>query len=209
MSRPFIPVPNCASVELIYLANGQTLENIIHVHKGSPYSGADLITLRTAVNSWDAATWATQRSAFCTLQRIRTKALDSLGSPMEDFSLPTPRGGAVGAGTLPNNVTWCIKLNTGLTGRCFRGRLYFPGITLGHLNTGNFNEIAAASGTSIVNALNTLITNLATAGSTVGVVSYMVGGAWRSTGVFTAATGWSSIDLHLDSQRRRLTGRGA
>lgn len=208
MSRPFIPVLNTASVELIYLANTQTLENIFHVKKGSPYSLADLQALRTIVNNWDAATWATQRSQFCTLQRIRTKALDSLGSPMEDFALPTPRGGAVGAGTLPNNVTFCVKLNTGLTGRCFRGRLYFPGITLGHLNTGNFNEIAAASGTSIVNALNTLLANLATGGHTLGVVSYRVNKAWRSSGVFTPATGWSSIDLHLDSQRRRLTGRG-
>lgn len=208
MSRPFIPAANCASIELIYSSNNQTVENTFHTHKGSPYSAADLVTLRGLFNTWDSTTWSPLRSQYCVLQRIRTKALDSLGSPMEDYALPTPRPGGVALGSLPNNVTYAIKLATGLTGRSFRGRIYCVGLTTGHFNVSNYNEIAAASSNSLVTALNTLLTNLAAGGHTLGVLSYMFNKAWRTNGLFTPATGWTAIDLHFDSQRRRLTGRG-
>src|SRR5574338_875783 len=102
MPRPFIPVPNTASVELLYQIPSAIGENIFHVRKATPYSAADLVALRNLVNTWDSASWASRRSNSVTLFRIISKALDSLGAPFDDYALPTPRAGGTISGPAPN-----------------------------------------------------------------------------------------------------------
>jgi len=208
VAHGFIPVPNCASVELIYSVNGVVAENQFHVKKGSPYSASDIVTLRTAVDNWDSATGKQIRSSTVTLVRIRCKALDSAGSPMEDYALPTPRPGTQAGNLWPGNVTWCVKKSTGLTGRSFRGRWYIVGLTTGSTGT-TANQMSTVSGPFFLTWLNTLITNLATAGSTMVVVSYRTGHAYRSAGLPTTVTGFVAVDYNMDSMRKRLTGRGS
>jgi hypothetical protein len=50
--------------------------------------------------------------------------------------------------------------------------------------------------------------NLASAGFTLCVTSYRTSGAWRTTGVNTPVLNGVAIDTAIDSQRRRLVGRG-
>lgn len=207
MSRPFIPVANAASVELIYQLPSAVGENIFHVRKGSPYSAADLVALRTLINNWDSATWASRRVQSVTLFRIVIKALDSLGSPMEDYALPTPRPGGTVSAPMPNNVAWAVKKATGLTGRSYRGRWYVLGLG-SNVFVSATQTIDTTTANTILAALNTLLSNLAAAGHTLGVVSYSSNGAWRTNGLFTPVTSFVYTDLILDSQRRRLPGRG-
>jgi hypothetical protein len=207
MPRPFIPAPNCASIELIYAIPQAVAENIIHVQKGSPYSAGDLAALRTLIDNWDNTSWKTTRHAAASLSRIRTKALDSVGSAIEDYALPVPRVGTSGAASLPNNVTACIKLATGKTGRSFRGRLYVVGVGVSNLITGS-QSLTGTYAAAVLNSLTTLKTNLLAAGHTLGVLSYRANGAWRSTALFTPATGWVWADVICDSRRNRLPGRG-
>lgn len=208
MSHGFIPVANTASIELIYSFNGVVVENQFHVKKGSPYSASDIVTVRTAVNSWDNSTGFQIRATTCNLTRIRTKALDSAGSPMEDFSLPTPRSGAQSAAPLPGNASFAFKKATGLTGRSYRGRWYLVGLTTGMLGA-NANLANATAISNFQGWLNGLITGLTSAGSTMVVVSYRTGGAYRAAGVTTPVTGFVAVDLNMDSMRKRLTGRGS
>lgn len=206
MPHPFIPAPNCASVELIYTNAGEVNENVFHVRKGSPFSLSDLQTLRGVVNSWDAATAAGGRASAATLTRIRTKALDTNSSPMEDYYLPTPRAGGIGVASTPLNVAFCCKLATGLAGRSYRGRWYWGNIPASFLaDAGN---LAHASAVGLTGFLNTLISNLNSAGYTMVVVSYYNNGAWRTTAVATPVTNAVAVDESIDSQRRRLRGRG-
>ena len=208
MPHGFIPVANVASVEMIYVISGQIAENVFYVQKGSPYTLAQLQALRGTVDSWDSATWKALRTGGASLIRIRSRARDSSSAPAEDYFLPTARPGTrSGTILLPNNVTLAIKLVTGLAGRSFRGRLYFIGMNDTCLS-GNSNVADTTWANAVVAALNTLQTNLASAGHTLGVVSYRTGGVYRSNGLFTASTGWVLADYNLDSQRRRLTGRG-
>jgi hypothetical protein len=207
MPHGFIPVPNVASVELIYSVNGITAENVFHVQKGSPYTLAQLQALRTTVNGWDAASWAGSRCGGALLTRIRTKALDTSASPTEDYTLPVARGGTVGGPLLPSNATFAMKLVTGLAGRSFRGRLYVVGIGSVFLGA-TANQVSLGTATTFLTLLTNLITVLAAAGHTLGVVSYRSGGVYRPTGLFTPAIGWTYVDLNMDSMRRRLTGRG-
>lgn len=207
MSRPFIPVPNTASVELLYQLPVTVAENIFHVRKATPYSAADLVALRTLVDSWDNVSWASRRITTVTLFRIICKALDSLGSPLEDYTLPTPRAGGTVATPVPSNVTWAVKKATGLTGRSFRGRWYMVGLGGANYDMAT-QQVTVATANGIISALNTLRTNLAAAGHTLGVVSYRTAGDWRAEGLFTPITAFVYTDLVIDSQRRRLPGRG-
>jgi hypothetical protein len=206
MSHPFIPAPNTASVELIYQDTGEISENVFHVQKGSPFTLAQLQTLRGVVDTWDNTLAKGARYSGAVLLRIRTRALDTAASPTEDYYLPTPRPGTVAGAGCPLNVAFCMKLATGLAGRSYRGRWYWGHIALANL--ADVGHVSAGYQSGVVSGLNSLITSLATAGYTMVVTSYMTGGAWRTTAVNTAVTGAVSVDNVLDSQRRRLPGRG-
>lgn len=206
MSRPFIPAPNTASVEFIYNNTGQISENVIHVEKGSPFTLAQLQALRGTVDTWDSGQNSHLRTTGVTLFRIRTKALDSLGSPMEDYFLPTPRPGTITSATVPMNVAFCMKLSSGLTGRSNRGRWYAG--NFGIDNTLDPGHMTAGSVSGFVGAMNNLLTTLSGAGYTWVVTSYRTGGAWRTTAHNVAVATVVAVDNVLDSQRRRLPGRG-
>lgn len=205
-SRPFIPVPNTASVELIYQQIGEVSENVFKCYKGTPFSLSDLQALRGVVNTWDSATASAVRTSSASLFRIRTKALDSLGSPMEDYYLPTPRPGTIVGTNAPLNMAFCVKLGTGHSGRSYRGRWYWGNLTMNQ--TSDAGHMAVVSANLAVAALNTLVANLAAAGYTMCVTSYMTGGVWRASGLNTAITTAVATDTLLDSMRRRLPGRG-
>lgn len=205
--RPFIPALNCARVELFYSVNLVTAENVFHVSKGSPYSPSDLVTLRNTVNTWDSSTWLNARGVGCSLFRIRCTALDTAGSPVDDYLLPTARAGSVSGTLLPANAAFCIKIATALAGRSYRGRWYTVGMTTGFLGATS-NQIASGTASAYITDLGALKTALTGAGSTIGVLSYATGMAWRTTAHFEPATGFVAVDLNIDSQRRRLTGRG-
>jgi hypothetical protein len=193
---------------MIYSQNGVTAENQIHVRKATSYTLADLQAVRTIVNAWDAASWAPLRSSPVTLNRIRTKALDTASSPMEDFALATPRSGGVGSNPLPGNATYCIKLATDQAGRSQRGRLYVVGVAESALSS-NRNQVTTGISGLWVASLNLLMANLLAGGSKIIVLSYMHDLAWRTTAAYTVATGFVAVDFNVDSQRRRLTGRGS
>lgn len=207
MAHGFIPVPNVASAELIWSCNGVVTENVLHFQRSAPYSATDLQNLRAMLITWEGNQYNQYRSVQVTLNRVRTKGLDSSGSPMEDYFLPTPHAGGNGQVALPLGTTIAIKLSTGLAGRSQRGRLFYVGLTANLLDT-NPQFVSASMVSWIVGALNNLKTTAAANGDTWGVVSYRSGGVWRATGQFTPITTAVAVDRNVDSQRRRLTGRG-
>lgn len=215
MTHPFIPVANVAQCQLIYNQNGQIIENVINVQKGSPFSAADLTTLVNTIDTWDNTTSTggkNVRNGNCLLQRIHARALDTESSPVVDYVLPASRGGLInGAQALPNNVTFALTLQTGLAGRSFRGRIYLVGLasgqTTGGANASNMTVSAATLIVTCYTALKTAIEGIG-AGYHIVVVSYRTGLAWRTSGVATPIINFSYADLNLDSQRRRLPGRG-
>lgn len=207
MSHPFIPIPNTAEVELIFTYLADVVENTFHVSSNVPFDAAGVVALRTAFDNWHNTQYKNGLIATCVLQRIRTRALDTNSSPMEDYHLPTPRGGAIGSGALPSNVTFAIKLATALAGRSYRGRIYIPAICNGCVSGNQVTGGAQAAWLGELNALQPLLT-AANANWHLCVASRYNNGAWRTTGVCTTATGWVAVNADLDSQRRRLPGRG-
>ena len=118
--------------------------------------------------------------------------------------------------TLPNNVTLSIKLNTGLGGRGNHGRFYFVGINDGLCDVGAPNILKPSSAADITAASAAFLTE-ANADHTVlgtgfkvfmAVASFIYHGLVRAVAVSHPVTVLSLVDTVLDSQRKRLPGRG-
>lgn len=209
MPHVFVPIPNCARVEMIYSQAGELQENVYHVIGSAPFSLANLQTLRGVFDSWDSVTDKVQRAAVSTLVRIRTRALDSAVGATEDYNLPVARAGTASGSAIPLNACFCVKLSTGLAGRSYRGRTYKSALTVNHL--ADSASITGGARDALVASLNTLRTSITTANAAwfLCVASTYTGGAWRVTGVCTPVINAVAVNTDLDSQKRRLRGRGS
>lgn len=207
MARPFIPAPNAASVELIYTSALQVYENRLHVFKGEPYTLTELQALRSLVDNWDSTSWKLARNAGSVLTRIKCRALDEVGSPVDEYQLPSPRGGTSGGAALPLSNTWCVKLVTERAGRSYRGRLYTVAMDAAMLGAGA-QSVTLTFANNVVASLEALRTALDGVSQKLCIVSYMKDKSWRDTAEITAVSHITYSDLNVDSQRRRLVGRG-
>lgn len=207
LAASFIPAPNTAGVELRYSALGQIIENTFHVRSSSPFTLANLVTLRGVFDAWDSATWKLYRSPNVTLLGIRSRGLDAGDSPIDEYVLATPRAGTYGGTLLPLNVTVAIKLLSSSAGRSARGRIFFPGITTSALSG---NQVLSGWADPAKNAVVTLKSNIVAANSAwaMCITSRRHDNAWRATAVNYDVTSVALSDYNVDSQRRRLTGRG-
>lgn len=205
----FIPALDTAQVALHYLVDSQRCENIFYVQKDSTLVPADLDDIANAFGDWWTAHVAPLTPSNVSLQEIIVRDMTTETSPEIVFTTGLPFAGSSSAHSLPNNVTIAIKLNTGFGGRSFRGRSYIVGISQGDVAV-DTNVITSGSAAARTTAWNELITLVnAISGMSLVVASFHSAGAPRSTAVLTPVTSMSFADLTLDSQRRRLPGRGS
>lgn len=115
-------------------------------------------------------------------------------------------GGAIVASD-PNNVTLAVSFRSGVTGRSFRGRNYVPGLPGSAISN---NRVSATLANNIAGAYEILMgTDAVATGFTWGVISRRTNNAPRVAGIVTPITQVVIVDTVVDSQRRRLPGRGA
>ena len=153
--------------------------------------------------------WSTElRQMFMSnvvLETVNAKSMQSRTAPAIEFSgvLPLAGNGDQGA-ALPNNVTIAIKWTTGYRGRSYRGRTYHPAL---YENMVDGNTINSGSGALIVAAYYALIGAIASANYELCVYSRWSDHNSRPIGLATVITN-ATMDSTVDSQRRRLPGRG-
>lgn len=201
----FQPVPDTAQVEIRMTLYGQQVENVVHF-KATGLSGQDeLDALADAVAEWYGDTYVNVLANDVVGREIYARMLDNaIDIQSIDTTIGSVPGGA-GTPAAPGNVTFCVTLRSGLTGRSARGRMFIPGIPESVI-TGN-----AVSGTyanSCLTAVNQLATAALAAGWQMVVVSRQQNGVVLPTGLTYAMVGAGYADLNTDSQRRRLNARG-
>lgn len=203
---PFVPVPNTVEVVPQFLYDLQRCANVHHVEKGSAWTTSDMELVAAAYRDW----WDTNiRTAFApttlSLVSVIVRDLTTQSSPALEFTVGMPLVGTVAA-ALPNHVTLAVKWITALRGRSFRGRTYHVGLAEGHVLN---NQLGAAFVNPLLAAYDALRDALETAvgGLVFVVVSKFANGVPRATGVTTPIIG-TGLDTTVDSQRRRLPGRG-
>lgn len=206
--RPFIPAQGIMQAEMVFTYLGQVCENVFHVIQGDGATAPtipEMNALGDALLAYETQFGSVARSNQAALQNVIVRDLTTQSAPAVIRQPGAPIVGQVATQPMPGNVTVAVKWNTALRGRSFRGRTYHIGLVA-----------SGVAGDQLVPAtLNDLLARYAqlrtsingVAGCTMGVVSFAHNNFWRDAGLFTPITS-ATIDPNLDSQRRRLTGRG-
>jgi len=202
----FVPVPNTALFEIRYTLFDQLIENTLWFEEALPWTTGTLADQCEFLHDWVVAELFPSMSSDITLREVFGTSMESATAPTGSFVPATPPAGDVPTGSEAGNVALGVTFRTGQRGRSFRGRNYIPGIPTSS-RTGN--QIAAAFATNMVNAYQMLADSFGAMLGTFVVVSRYSGGAPRVTGVTTPVLVVATHDLNIDSQRRRLTGRGS
>lgn len=203
----YIPSTNVVQGDISFIIDGQTVEITVHVAFPTAVVLSTLNLLAANILNW----WDTS------FRSIISDELNITGVTLTDLTTATSASifypyagsnpaGVVTGGAVPNNATAVVTKRTDSRGRSFRGRNYIPGVP-----DAAVNDAVQLSSTFVVDALlswASLDAALAGSGGTPVVLSKFTAGAPRGHGVATNITAYSMDDL-IDSQRRRLAGRGA
>jgi hypothetical protein len=202
----FVPVPYVVQLDAIYSQAGQFVENShFYQHGTTEPTMDDMSDLCADYVAWYVAYYAPLLPAQVSLVKLRCFSLSTQNSQGVEYATALPITGSLANGvTLPNNVTYAVSWRTGLRGRSFRGRTYAIGLAKGHVLESSIHPSAMPD---IAMAWHHF-RSMAGEGWTFVVVSRFSGGGPRSIGVATPVYTFS-IDPNLDSQRRRLPGRGS
>lgn len=209
---PFVPVANTALVETRMTWASQQVENTLWIEFPAAISPSDLLTLANDIDSW----WETFYGPLVSdgVQLHEVVATDMTSASSGQVSV-TPAIAAIGGQSspdLPSNASLTISFRTALRGRSFRGRNYLVGLTE-DTNTGNIINDAFLA--LVVAAYEELLPG----GSALSAGEWVVASRFsgvdtngvpipRVAGVTTPITTVVIVDNVIDSQRRRLPGRG-
>lgn len=201
----FIALPNGIRVAMEYRLDGQLIVNVYHVKAIEPVVSANLTTLATVFFDWWDLTMKSNFTDAISLHRVVAKDVTVEDGAIAEIVDGPGVPGLLTSDAVPNNVAAVISLHTAKTGRSFRGRNYYAGLSEGSftgsaINTGFLGDLLndAAQLKADIND---------SGGLALGVASYYHNGAPRTEGVITEVTVMQA-DAVADSQRRRLPGRG-
>jgi len=209
---PFVPVANTALVEIRMTADLQEVENTLYFEKATALTEGDLNDLGDAIITWWGDNIAPLVWAGVTVREVVCTDLSSASSLQVSRVPAAPLIGGLSVPALPTSVSLTISFRTALRGRSFRGRNYIVGLTEGQ--TTGTNTVDSSLSDSFVTAYEQLLTLAGDLGLQWVVVSRFSGvdadekPIPRAAGVTTPITTVLVVDNIVDSQRRRLPGRG-
>jgi hypothetical protein len=193
------------SIEAIYDVFGQKCENVFYVTHFAGITPELMASDGAAFVDWyDAHGKATMHSGV-TLSKLVIKDLTSQNGHAIEYNTGLPLSGADSTHqAAPLNVTAAVSFGTGLRGRSFRGRIYQVGMTVYQLID---NQLTSGMRSALIEVYGELVTAMQTNAGRLCVVSRYHDKTARTTGVATPITS-VNVNIDIDSQRRRLTGRG-
>lgn len=204
--HPYIPVINTVKTELVYTVLDEIVENVLHFVKTTPWTLTDLATFGAQVKgAWNSNIKQNQ-STDCSLIKIRLTDLTTASSPGIEYVTGLPITGTIGNGVENGAQTVATKFLTPGRGRSHRGRAYNVGMPD---NTVTNNRITDAYAQDLTDGWEGFRADIL--GDTLAaiqvVVSYCQGKSWLEEGIPYEVVA-TSTDVWVDSQRRRLHGRG-
>lgn len=203
MAQPFVPLPNTAQVEMIYLADTEPAENVYHVKGTAPWTLATLQTLTQNFIAWELSVMSPNRSTDTALVKVVARDASIQSGVVIENSDTLPIRGTSAGRTLPNNVTVAVAKRTDRGGRSYRGRIYHIGLTGDWIGT---NTLLPSAPASLISDYESLLSGaLSVNGAQLVVASKRQDKVWLNPGIVTPVTRFT-VDNNLDSQRRRLPG---
>ena len=203
----FVSSPGVVQVAFRYQWRSQQVENVVHAFVDTTIDGAKLEEIANAAVGWAQSSLMPLTSSDVTLTEVLVRDMSAQEGAQFLFTIAGGQPGGFVADAMPNNVSIAIRGSTSVGGRSGRGRWYFVGIP--NTRVINGNEVRSDYLAQIVAALNDLKDVLEAVGAILGVLSTFHNKAPRAQGVLFAYTSFGAVDNTIDSQRRRLPGRGA
>lgn len=199
-------VPNTVRVEVDYTYDNNNMKNVWHVRTSDIPSDADLTQIGANMQTWLDTDWKPLAPAGILAQTITCTSLHNLEGPRKVFAIAPPIEGTHSSPALPANVTIAVKADIGTRGRGKSGRTFWVGLCEDQVSN---NELAPATATAIINALDQLLELMADIGANLEglVIPHFVVGGVRPPVVSTSnVLGYSMANFVTDSQRDRLPG---
>lgn len=201
----FQPVGQTYQATLNYRQDAQEVQNCLYFEYTGVADSTPMTNLANALITWWGSNLKPLQSTTVALDNVEVRDLEVEGGLVVVSQSSLPDFGSQGDTPLPNGTCLSVSFRTGLAGRSHRGRNYTVGMTQSQYIQ---SDAELAYATAIVEAYEALI-SLATAQDLVWVVvSRWLNKAKRAVGIRTPITSVLVADLTLDSQRRRLPGRG-
>lgn len=201
----FVPAVNVCEVELRYTWDGQNVENTLYFVAVTGFDETDMADLAGIVAGWWHDSVRPQQSEDVTLRELYLTDLNTNTSPTLTYTTGLPDAGSAAAPSLPNNNSFTISFRTGGRGRSSRGRNYWVGLLAGQVVASEVTEVHAAS---IKAAYDALFDALSESAWSWCIISRFHNLAPRTTALVQQVSTVVITDLTVDSQRRRLPGRG-
>jgi len=183
----------------------QICENVFHWLFPADPSIADAQALGAAIVAWYPANLSSVQASSVLFNRIKFTNLTSATAFSFEYTTGLPLAGSLPGAIMPNNVALVVKWTTANRGRSFRGRTYHLG--LDETNVGG-SSVVAGYATSLTTAYTNYRTLVVVPQPTLVVASFFSNNAPRATATLTPIIG-ESVETVIDSQRRRLPGRGS
>ncbi len=201
----FQPVAATCLAELVYSLDSQTCENTLYFRQATDYEAVDLLDLAVILVTWWGENMAPILSNRISLDRVVMSALHDQFAPGVLYATGLPLAAEVNSDPVPNNCAFCVTFGTGRRGRAFRGRNFVPAIPEANVVLNTLENVTA---NSIISAYQNLPTGLPDGTEHV-VVSRTVNKVVQMPSALTnKVLSYSYFDKVIDSQRRRLPGRG-
>lgn len=201
----FQPAPNCVGVEIRCDLFGERVENTLNFELPGTPTASEVQEIAEQIEGWFVTSLLPGLSNQLFYVETYARSLHSASAP--EFTANTNAGDPGGQTSpgLPANVTWCVKFLTGLTGRSYRGRNYMVGLCENQVVGNTFDSTAAAN---FVAAYEDILTIQAGFDWVWIVLSRQQNNVVLTNAVGAPVIGVGYTDLFIDSQRRRLSGRG-
>jgi len=200
----FQPVVDTVEIDIIYTLNGVAAQNVLYAELPGGYLQADLVALAAQIDTQVQGTWKAIQPPEAIYVRSEVRGL-AVPNDLTASNNTNAGPGGIGAATLPNNVTFAVKKESGLTGRSARGRLYWIGIPFNSIQATDENLLTAAHAALIVAAVDSQRVGILAVGAWLPVlVSRFEEGQPRDFGRKFSWVTTSNVDLRVDTQRGRL-----
>lgn len=204
----FVSIANACAVELRFNWQSQRCALTFGFSRSAPFTEANLHTIADLMSVWWTGTARGRMHPGVVLREVYARALDSEAAPSYISTIGAGTAGSFGAtAPMPSNVALCVSFRTSQRGRANRGRNYYFGLTIGDMqsNTTMLSQTA-------VNVIKGYYDRLLPGGLSDPtparwcVLSRQLDGVPGGRAV--PITSVSVVDNIIDSQRRRLPGRG-
>ena len=204
----FIPHPQVAKVDIVQTLEGQSVVNGLYFRTGveGGWDAPMLYELAHQVyTAWGTGITTWQCSTL-TLMKVRATSMANQYASQAEYLPAPPMVGLVPGDAVPANVALCVSLGSAARGKAGRGRVYIAGLSEQHV-TGSY--VTANMANNITTGLMNLRDTLLLEGIYLTTYSRVVGGVYRAEALISDVVSIGVADLVVDSQRRRLPGRGA